>query len=398
MDKALTGVKILDMSRVQAGPSCAQLLGFLGADVIKLEDTMGGDNTRWEQAHIDGIDSVYYTIFNNNKRALALNLKTERGKQIFEGLALWADVVLENFSKGVMERLGIGYDRLRELNPRLIHASIKGFGEYGPWSEYRSFELAAQATGGATAANGYPNLPPISSPIGAGDSGTGLHTAIGILAALRQRDLTGEGQHIEVSMQDGIVNLMRYRLIRSLSLATPNVRPGDRPGEGIPTVFPCSPGGSDDYVMIHMTGALWETVLAIIGRDDLIGDERYSTHQARCQRSDEVLAIISEWTLGRSKYAAMEALAEAGVWCGAVISPEELLDNEHLIAREMIVDVDDPARGDYRMIGCPVKLEKSPVQIQPAPLYGEHTDEILTDVLNIPAAELPELRRQGVIV
>lgn len=398
MDKALTGVKILDMSRVQAGPSCAQLLGFLGADVIKLEDTMGGDNTRWEQAHIDGVDSVYYTIFNNNKRALTLNLKTERGKQIFEGLALWADVVLENFSKGVMERLGIGYDRLRELNPRLIHASIKGFGEYGPWSDYRSFELAAQATGGATAANGYPDLPPISSPIGAGDSGTGLHTAIGILAALRQRDLTGEGQHIEVSMQDGIVNLMRYRLIRSLSLATPNVRPGDRPGEGIPTVFPCHPGGSDDYVMIHMTGALWETVLAIIGRDDLIGDERYSTHQARCERSDEVVAIISEWTLGRSKYAAMEALAEAGVWCGAVISPEELLDNEHLIAREMIVDVDDPARGAYQMIGCPVKLEKSPVQIQPAPLYGEHTDEILTDVLNISAAELPELRRQGVIV
>ena len=398
MDKALAGVKILDMSRVQAGPSCAQLLGFLGADVIKLEDTMGGDNTRWEQAHIDGVDSVYYTIFNNNKRALTLNLKTERGKQLFEGLALWADVVLENFSKGVMERLGIGYDRLRELNPRLIHASIKGFGEYGPWSEYRSFELAAQATGGATAANGYPDLPPISSPIGAGDSGTGLHTAIGILAALRQRDLTGEGQHLEVSMQDGIVNLMRYRLIRSLSLATPNVRPGDRPGEGIPTVFPCAPGGSDDYVMIHMTGALWETVLAIIGRADLIGDECYSTHQARCERPDEVVAIISEWTLCRDKYAAMEALAEAGVWCGAVISPEELLANDHLIAREMIVQVDDPARGAYQMIGCPVKLEKSPVQIQPAPLYGEHTDEILTRVLNIPAAELPELRREGVIV
>ena len=322
MDKALAGVKILDMSRVQAGPSCAQLLAFLGADVIKVEDTVGGDNTRWEQAHIDGIDSVYYTIFNNNKRAITLNLKTERGKQLFDKLVLWADVVLENFSKGVMERLGIGYSRLSEINPRVIHASIKGFGEYGPWSDYRSFELAAQATGGGIAANGYPDRPPISSPIGSGDSGTGLHTAIGILAALRQRDNTGEGQHLEVSMQDGIVNLLRYRLIRSLSLGTPNVRPGDRGNSGIPMIYPCHPGGSDDYVMIHIAGALWETVLAIIGRSDLIGDERYATEELRGQRGDEVLEIVSEWTMQRDKYAAMEALAEAGVWCGAVISPE----------------------------------------------------------------------------
>ena len=398
MDKALSGVKILDMSRVQAGPSCAQLLGFLGADVIKLEDTAGGDSTRWEQAHIDGVDSVYYTIFNNNKRALTLNLKNDRGRKLFEKLVLWADVVLENFSKGVMERLGIGYDRLSEINPHIIHASIKGFGEYGPWSEYRSFELAAQATGGAMAANGYADRPPIASPIGAGDSGTGLHTAIGILAALRQRDTSGEGQHLEVSMQDGIVNLMRYRLIRSLSLGTPNIRPGDRPGSGVPSVFPCHPGGCDDYVMIHMAGALWETVLAVIGRADLIGDERYSTHEGRSERSDEVLGIVSEWTSERDKYAAMEALAEAGVWCGAVISPEEVLTNEQIAARQMVVDVQDPARGAYQMIGCPVKLDKSPVEVMPAPLYSEHTDEILTEILEVSPDELPALREQGVIV
>ena len=398
MDKALAGVKILDMSRVQAGPSCAQLLAFLGADVIKVEDTVGGDNTRWEQAHIDGVDSVYYTIFNNNKRAITLNLKTERGKQIFKKLVLWADVVLENFSKGVMERLGFGYSRLNEINPRVIHASIKGFGEYGPWSDYRSFELAAQATGGGIAANGFPDRPPISSPIGAGDSGTGLHTAIGILAALRQRDNTGEGQHLEVSMQDGIVNLLRYRLIRSLSLGTPNVRPGDRGNSGIPMIYPCHPGDSDDYVMIHIAGALWETVLAIIGRSDLIGDERYTTDELRGQRGDEVLEIVSEWTMQRDKYEAMEALASAGVWCGAVISPEEVLSNEHLAAREMIVDVDDPARGTYQMIGCPVKLDKSPVEVQPAPLYSEHTDDILTNMLDVSPDELPVLREQGVIV
>ncbi len=399
MDKALAGVKILDMSRVQAGPSCAQLLAFLGADVIKLEDTAGGDNTRWELAHIDGIDSVYFTIFNNNKRAITLNLKHPRGKEIFERIVQWADVLLENFSKGVMERLGFPYERLNELNPRIIHASIKGFGEYGPWSEYRSFELSAQATGGATAANGYPDLPPINSPIGAGDSGTGLHTAIGILAALRQRDNSGKGQHIEVSMQDGIVNLMRYRLIRSLSIGDPNVRPGYRSGSSnIPTIFPCAPGGSDDYVMIHTMGELWETVLAVIGRADLIGDERYITVDNRSARADEVLEIISDWTMGRSKYDAMEALAAAGVWCGAVLSPEETLTNDHLIAREMVVQVDDPSRGKYKMIGCPVKLTNSPVEITPAPLYSEHTDEILTSLLNVPASELPDLRANGVIV
>ena len=203
---------------------------------------------------------------------------------------------------------------------------------------------------------------------------------------------------MEVSMQDGIVNLMRFRLIRSLSIATPNERPGDRGGRGVPMIFPCYPGGSDDYVMIHIAGALWETVLAVIGRADLIGDERYFTGENRAGRGDEVLEIVSGWTSKHDKYEAMRALAEAGVWCGAVMSPEEVLSNEHLAAREMIVDVDDPARGNYQMIGCPVKLEKSPVDVKPAPLYSEHTDDILTGLLDVSPGELPELRRQGVIV
>jgi formyl-CoA transferase len=398
MEKALEGVKILDLSRVQAGPSCAQLLAWLGADVIKVEDTQGGDNTRWEQAHIEGVDSVYYTIFNNNKRAITLNLKAERSRELFVKLVQWADIVLENYSKSVMDRLGFGYDRLNEINPRVIHASIKGFGEYGPWSDYRSFEVAAQATGGAIASNGFPDRPPLSSPIGAGDSGTGLHMAIGILAALRQRDRTGEGQHVEVSMQDGIVNLMRFRLIPSLSIGGPNRRFGDRGWSGIPTLFKCSPGGPDDYVMIHVRGQAWETILAAIGREDLLDDERYATDEERSKRGDEVEAIITEWTSGRTKYEAFHALAPYGIWCGAVISPEELLTNEHLIAREMIVEVEDTVRGDYTMIGCPIKLEKSPAELKAAPLYSQHTDEILTSMLGVSPDELPSLRKQGVIV
>ena len=398
MDKALAGVKILDMSRVQAGPSCSQLLGFLGADVIKVEDTDGGDRTRWDMAHQEGIDSVYFTIFNNNKRGITLNLKTEKGKDLFKRMVPWADVVLENYSKGVMDRLGLDYPVLKEINPKVVHASIKGFGEYGPYSEYKSFETAAQATSGLMASNGYPDGPPMSVSIGGGDSGTGLHMAIGILAALRQRDQTGKGQHVEVSMQDGLVNLMRIRLIRSLNSDEPNVRPGTRGWSGIPNVFQCAPGGSDDYVLIHLRGQAWETVMALIGREDLIGDERYDTDEARGAHADEVEDIMTEWTSSRTKYEAFHALAPAGIWCGPVLSPEEVLTNDQLIAREMIVEVHDEARGDYKMIGCPIKMDDSPPEVTPAPLYSEHTDAILSDMLDVSDAELSRLREDGVIV
>jgi formyl-CoA transferase len=398
MEGALNGYRILDMSRVQAGPSCGQLLAWLGADVIKLEDTQGGDTTRWELAHQEGVDSVYYTIFNNNKRAITLDLKSERGRELFEGLVKWADVVLENFSKGVMERLGFGYDKLKEINPGIVHASIKGFGEYGRWSDFRSFELAAQATAGLIAANGYADRPPLPTPVGVGDSGTGLHMAIGILSALLQRHATGEGQHVEVSMQDGIVNLMRYRMIRTLATGEPNVRPGYTGGNRIPLVFRCAPGGPDDYVMIHLRGQAWETMVAAMGREELLGDERFESDEARTENAEALEEVVNSWTSKRTKYEAFETLAPFGIWCGAVISPEELVTNEHLIEREMMVQVKDDVRGDYRMIGCPVKLEKSPVEVKAAPLYSQHTDEILTSILGVDAGELPKLREQGVIV
>ena len=398
MEKALDDVKILDLSQIQAGPSCAQLLGFLGADVIKVEDTEGGDRTRWEMAHVDDQDSVYFTIFNNNKRAITLNLKTEGGKKLLTPLVEWADVVLENYSKGVMERLGFGYQRLKEINSRVIYASIKGFGNWGPYSEYKSFETAAQATAGLMAATGYPDGPPMSVPMGAGDSGTGLHMALAIVAALRQRDRSGEGQMVEVSMQDGILNLFRISLIRPLAVGEWRGRSGPSGWGGVPNVFRCAPGGADDYVMVHARGDSWETIISVIGREDLIGDERYSTDEARGRRADEVTEIIESWTMGRTKYDAFQALASAGVWCGAVLNPLEVLDNDHLKQRDMIVTVADDHRGDYRMIGCPLKLEKSPVTVTRAPRYSEHTDQVLTQMLGVPESQLSELREQGVIV
>ena len=392
MDKALEGVKILDLSRVQAGPSCTQLLGFLGADVIKVEDTGGGDRTRWEMAHNEH-DSVYFTIFNNNKRAITLNLKDDRGRAMLADLVKWADIVLENYSKGVMERLGIGYEWLKSLKPDIIYASIKGFGNWGDWSEFKSFETAAQATGGLMSANGSPDGPPKGVSIGAGDSGTGLHMAIAVLAALRQRDKSGEGQMVEVSMQDGITNLMRISLIKPLSVGEVNTAWGR-----VPNVFRCAPGGDDDYVMIHTRGDLWITVLAVMGKEAMFEDERYMTDEVRGERADEGREIIEEWTMQRTKYEAFETLAAAGVWCGAVLTPVEVINNEHLKQREMIVTVKDDYRGDYRMIGSPVKMEKSPVTVTQAPRYSEHTDEILRSMLGVSEDELVELRSDGVII
>ena len=392
MDKALEGVKILDLSRVQAGPSCTQLLGFLGADVIKVEDTGGGDRTRWEMAHNEH-DSVYFTIFNNNKRAITLNLKDDRGRAMLADLVKWADIVLENYSKGVMDRLGIGYVWLKSLKPDIIYASIKGFGNWGDWSEFKSFETAAQATGGLMSANGSPDGPPKGVSIGAGDSGTGLHMAIAVLAALRQRDKSGEGQMVEVSMQDGITNLMRISLIKPLSVGEVNTAWGR-----VPNVFRCAPGGDDDYVMIHTRGDLWITALAVMGKEAMFEDERYMTDELRGERSDEVREIIEEWTMQRTKYEAFEALAAAGVWCGAVLTPVEVINNEHLKQREMIVTVKDDYRGDYRMIGSPVKMEKSPVTVTQAPRYSEHTNEILKSMLGVSEDELVELRSDGVII
>ncbi|MCY4581208.1 MAG: CoA transferase, partial [Chloroflexi bacterium] len=248
------------------------------------------------------------------------------------------------------------------------------------------------------AVTAYPDGAQMYVGVGAGDSVTGLHMAIGILAALRQRDNTGEGQKVEVSMQDGVLNLMRISMIHPLGKGEWGGRPGTRGWSGVPQVFRCAPGGPDDYVMINVRGAMLELILALIGREDLLADERYSEAEFQGQHADEILAVIEEWTMQRSKTEAFKTLAAAGAWCGPVLTPLEVLENEHLEAREMLVTVEDSDRGDYRMIGCPVKLEKSPVTVEAAPQYSEHTDELLTEMFGVSPEELPELREQGVIV
>ena len=345
MDQALSNVKVLDLTHVQAGPSCAQMLGFLGADVIKVEDTRGGDSTRTDLAHREDSDSVYFLIFNNNKRAVTLDLKTEHGKELFLRLAQWADVLVENFSPGMLDRLGMGWDVLHQQNPRLIYATIKGFGNYGPYAEYKGFEFVAQAVGGAMATTGYEDRPPVMVTPGVGDSGSGLHAAIGILAALHKRDRTGVGQMVEVSMQDSVVNLMRMFLTRTLGHGIDHKRQGHKGTRGLPMVFPCTPGGPNDYVMIHPRGDGWDLMLAAMDRSDLIGDPRFDDEDTRVENSEEAARVITEWTSKRTKWEAMETLAGSGVLSGATIGAAEVLENKHLIAREMIVNVADSVPG-----------------------------------------------------
>ena len=397
MSGPLEGIRIVDLTQVQAGPSCTQLFAFLGADVIKIEEPGVGDRTRREMAIKDDVDSFYFIVFNANKRSLTLNLKTQRGRELLLKLVEQADIVVENYGPGQMDRFGLTFDILKNANPRVVYCAIKGFGTYGPNAHVKSFEHIAQAMGGAISAQGEPGRQPNFVSAGIGDSGTGLHAAIGMLAALRRRDATGQPQRVEVSMQDGVVNLMRARMIDTFNSGLPAERKGNAPWGGPPLIYPCKPGGTDDYIAIVLAGDSWDTILALADRADLIGDPRYSTHEARGERPDEVAEIVSSWTRTVTKHEAMQTLTELGIAAGAVQDTCEVLRDPHLKAREMVIDIPDPARGDYQVIGCPIKVEGSDVPVTPPPLLGEHSEEVLTTMLGISVQEVAELRKAGVV-
>ncbi len=397
MPGPLEGIRIADLTQVQAGPSCTQLFAFLGADVIKIEEPGVGDRTRHEMAIKDDVDSFYFIVFNANKRSITLNLKTEAGREIFLKIVEKSDIVVENYGPGQMERFGLSYGTLKAANPRVVYCAIKGFGSYGPNAHVKSFEHIAQAMGGAISAQGEPGRGPTFVGAGIGDSGTGLHAAIGMLAALRQRDATGEPQRVEVSMQDGVVNLMRARMIDTFNSGLPAERKGNTPWGGPPLIYPCKPGGTDDYIAIVLAGDSWDTILALADRADLIGDPRYATHEARAERPDEVEEIISAWTRTITKHEAMRTLTELGIAAGAVQDSCEVLRDPHLKAREIVIDMRDPARGDYQVIGCPVKVEGNDVQVTPPPLLGEHSEEVLTSLLGMNSEQVSTLREEGVV-
>jgi formyl-CoA transferase len=398
MTKALDGIRIIDMTHNQAGPACAQILAFLGADVIKLEEPKAGDVARTVHADKKDSDSLFFLLFNANKRSLTLNLKMDEGKRLLKQVIAKSDVLLENFGPGALDRLGLGYDALRDINPRLIYATIKGFGSYGPHAHFKSYEPVAQAMGGAMSVTGFPENPPTLVLPAIGDSGTGMHMAIGILAALQQRHATGRGQHVEVSMQDAVVNLIRVSLRDHQRAGKPMPRSGNQLGHTVPgTTYACAPGGPNDYVIVLAQPQMWPALVKVLGRPDLADDPRFKAAEARWENRAELNAIVEEWTGQRSKHEVMRLLGDAGVPCGACQDTGEVLADPHLKARDMIVDIDYPTRGTYQTVGCPVKLSDSPAQITRPPLLGEHTATLLSELCGVGRDEVTRLRDDGVV-
>ena len=398
MSQALSGIRIIDMTHNQAGPACTQMLGFLGADVIKLEEPKGGDVARTNMRDAKGGDSLFFLMLNANKQSLTLNLKTQEGKELFKQVIAKSDVLVENFGPGALDRLGLGYETLAKINPRLIYATIKGFGTYGPYSGFKSFEPIAQAMGGAMCVTGFANGPPTYVWPSIGDSGTGMHMAIGILAALQQRHATGKGQHVEVSMQDAVVNICRVSLRDHQRFGHPPPRTGNQLGRNVPgTTFACAPGGPNDYVFIYAQPQMWPALVGVMGRPELAEDPRFKTLEARWENREALDAIVGAWTRERSKHEVMRLMGDAGVPCGACQDTGEVLADPHLKAREMIVDVDYPARGTYQTVGCPIKLSASPVAVSRPPLLGEHTDALLDSLCGVAPAGIGQLRKDGVI-
>lgn len=398
MDQALSGVRIIDMTHNQAGPACTQILGFLGADVIKLEEPKGGDIARVNMRDHANSDSLFFLILNANKRSLTLNLKTDEGKELFRKVIAQSDVLVENFGPGALDRLGLGYEALAKINPRLVYATIKGFGTYGPYSGFKSFEPVAQAMGGAMAVTGFPENPPTYVYPAIGDSGTGMHMAIGILAALQQRHATGRGQHVEVSMQDAVVNLVRVSLRDHQRFGHPMPRTGNQLGRNVPgTTYACAPGGPNDYVYLYAQPQMWPAVAKVLGQPELTEDARFKTLEARWDNRTELNAIVEAWTRQRSKHEVMRLMGDAGVPCGACQDTGEVLADPHLKARDMIVDVEYPTRGTYQTVGCPIKLSDSPVEVSRPPLLGEHTDALLESLCGVEPDEAKRLRQAGVV-
>jgi formyl-CoA transferase len=397
MPKALEGIRVLDLTQYEAGPSCTQMLAWLGAEVIKLEPP-AGEAGRTALSDKRGEDAWFFLLLNSNKKGVTLNLKAPRGRTIFEALAKTADVLVENMGPGAMDRLGLGWDRLSRLNPRLIAASVKGFGAGGPYAEYKSFEWIAQAMAGAMSMTGSPDGPPTKAIGGLADTGAGLHAAIGILAALVQRQTSGVGQQIEVAQQDAVVNLLRIHLRDTYATGRPVPRQGNRSVNAAPSnIYRCRPFGPNDYVFVHCaTVEMWKTLTAIVGRPELGDDPRYADRRDRVKFIDEIDDMIEAWTEKRTKQEALEILAGAGVPCGAVLDSTEVLSDPHLRARGMIVELEHPTRGPYPMPANPVRLSASPTDVVRAPLLGEHNAEVY-GALGYRDADLEALRREGVI-
>jgi formyl-CoA transferase len=410
MGKALEGLRILDMTHVQLGPSATQILAWLGADVVKVELPGRGDITRSQLRDIPDVDSLYFTMLNCNKRSITLNTKTEEGKTIFRKLIAKSDVLVENFAPGALDRQGFSWETVREINPRIIYASGKGFGP-GPYVDCKAYETVAQAMGGSMSTTGFEDSVPTSTGAQIGDSGTGMHLVAAVLAAVIQREKTGRGQRVEVAMQDCVLNLCRVkmrdqqRLLQGPLKEYPNEtfgdtvpRSGNASGGGQPgKALKCKGGGANDYTYVIIQPPGWEPLMKLVGREELITDSAFATPQARLSHLDECFQIIEQWTRQYDKLEVMRLLNGVNVPCGPIMSMKELIEDGSLMTRGMVVEVEHAQRGAFRTVGCPLQLSDSPVEVTTSPGLGEHTNEILQDVVGYDSEEITAARTAGAI-
>lgn len=409
--RALEGIRIVDMTHVQSGPSCTQLLAWLGADVWKVEVPGRGDITRQQLRDMDGVDSLYFTMLNSNKRSITINLKSEEGRGLLHDLLARADVLVENFGPGVLDRLGFSWEELHRRHPRLVYASVKGFGS-GRFVDAKAYEPIAQAMGGSMSTTGEPGGVPTVTGAQIGDSGTGVHLAAAIMAALLQREMhTGRGQRVLCAMQDSVLNLCRVKLrdqqrlesgplgeypVQSSTGAVP--RSGNASGGGHPgAALRCAPGGPNDFVYLIIQPQIWAPLCQEMGRPELIENPDFATPAARLKRLPEVFATIEDWTSTLTKFEVYERCNAIDVPCGPVLDTSELINDEALRDRQMVAAVKHPERGEYMTVGCPLQLSDSPVEYRAAPLLGEHTTEILRGVLGLDEERIAGLQEAGAI-
>ena len=414
MTKALDGVRILDFTHVQSGPTCTQLLAWFGADVIKVERPGVGDITRGQLQDIPKVDSLYFTMLNHNKRSITLDTKNAKGKEVLERMIKSCDVLVENFGPGVLDRMGFTWEKIQALNPRMIVASIKGFGP-GPYEDCKVYENVAQCTGGAASTTGFREGPPLVTGAQIGDSGTGLHLALGIVTALYQRTMTGKGQLVTCAMQDGVLNLCRVKLRDQQRLAHGPLKEYSQFGQNIPFGKAVPRAGNDSgggqpgwilkcqgwetdpdaYIYFITQAPVWEKICDLIGKSEWKADPEYATPAIRLPKLKAIFDTIEAWTITKTKFEVMKLANERDIPCGPILSMAELAEDQSLRATGTIVEVDHPTRGKYLTVGNPIKMSASPADVTRSPLLGEHTDEILGQVLGYTADEVAAIKAAG---
>jgi len=414
--KALEGIKVLDFTHVQSGPTCTQLLAWFGADVIKVERPGVGDATRKQLVDVPGADSLYFTMLNHNKRSIELNSKNETGKEVLTRLIEECDVLVENFAPGALDRMGFPWERIQEINPRIIMASIKGFGP-GKYEDCKVYENVAQCAGGSASTTGFRDGPPLVTGAQIGDSGTGLHLCLGIVTALFQREKSGRGQKVTCAMQDGVLNLSRVKLRDQQRLDAGPLQEYSQFGEGVPFGDATPRAGNDSgggqpgrilkckgweqdpdaYTYFIMQAAVWEKVCDVIGKPEWKTEKGYATPPERLDKLNEIFDTIEQWTMTKSKFEVMDICNPHDIPVGPILSMKEIAEDEGLFATGTMVKVDHPERGPYLSVGCPIKLSDSSVEVERSPLLGEHTTEILKQVLGYSGEELDRVIGSGAV-